>query len=104
MFNQRGQSIIEYAIFLVVFIAAMIVMAAYIKRGIQGNWHANISTISTDLYEPNSTVDNTPLFILFGAHLQSSNYSLSIEEGSIKYTPKAATWVKDGNNWQIWSR
>jgi len=102
--TNRGQSVVEYAVFICVFIAAIVVMSAYIKRGIQGNWHTNISTISTDLYEPNSTVDHTPLFIKFGAHLQSSNYSLSIEEGSTNYTPKPATWVGDVNNWQIWSK
>jgi len=98
MFNQRGQSIIEYAIFLVVFIAAMIVMAAYIKRGIQGNWHAQISTMSTDLYDAQKTVEQVPLFI------KSYDYSLSIEEGSTNYTPKPTTWVGDGKTWYIWSK
>lgn len=99
MFNQRGQSIIEYAVFLTVFIAAIIVMSVYIKRGIQGNWHSNTAESFPEYYDPATTKEKSPL------QIQISNYTLGIsEEGSTDYTPKPITWVKDGNTWQIWSR
>lgn len=95
MFNQRGQSIIEYAIFLVVFIAAMIVMATYIKRGIQGNWHSNAASLYPETYDPNRTSETVPL------RIRASNYSFSIQEESGQPYPKRpAPW---GGGWQVWS-
>lgn len=99
--NRYGQSAIEYVVFFAVFLSALILMSVYIKRGIQGNWHSNISTMSTDIYDnskSNKTVEKQRM------RIRSYDYGLSIREGSSSYSRKSASWISDGRGWRIWSK
>ncbi|GIW78166.1 MAG: hypothetical protein KatS3mg104_3229 [Phycisphaerae bacterium] len=49
--DRRGQSIVEYAVVLVVFLAALLSMQIYIKRGIQGRWRDVVDGIG-EQYDP----------------------------------------------------
>jgi hypothetical protein len=64
-----GQSTIEYAVTIGVFVAAIVVMAALLRAHIQGNWRQNIDTFSDEQYAEGLT---------------TSNYKLSIADEGIK--------------------
>ena len=100
--NRRGQSTLEYAIFLVAFIAAILVMAAYLKRGIQGNWYRNTAESFPEYYDPAKTQEKSPL------QIKISNYTLAIAEaGKGNYTAnKTASWIpmENGKPWTILKR
>ena len=40
--QRRGQSVLEYTILLVIVIAALVAMQAYLKRGVQGHWKESV--------------------------------------------------------------
>ena len=41
--GQRGQSLLEYSILIIIIIAVFIVMSTYVKRGVQGRWKPEVS-------------------------------------------------------------
>jgi len=86
--NKRGQSLIEHFCFLAIFIAAMVVMSAYMKRGIQGNWHSNIASVYPDIYQPG----------------QGAGYSQvdSVNTQLPGFGKGGAPWLLDGNAWSLW--
>ena len=97
--DRRAVSILEYAVFFTVFVAAIVLMSTYIKRGIQGNWHTNFSTISNDLYDKDETIETVPL------NITSSDYGIGIKQGASNYNPKSVSWPQqEGHNWQVWSK
>jgi Flp pilus assembly pilin Flp len=51
MRNQKGQSILEYTIILVIILAVLITMKDYIKRGFQGRWKSAADDMG-DQYDP----------------------------------------------------
>ncbi len=56
-FSKRGQSTLEYAVLIVVIIAALIAMQVYLKRGIQGRMRESSDQIG-DQFSPGYTVSN----------------------------------------------
>ncbi len=57
MFRKRGQSTLEYAVLIVVIIAALIAMQVYLKRGLQGRLRESSDQIG-DQFSPGYTVSN----------------------------------------------
>lgn len=55
--SQRGQSTLEYAVLIVVIIAALIAMQVYLKRGIQGRTRESADQIG-EQFSPGATVSN----------------------------------------------
>src|SRR5512142_346668 len=53
-FCRRGQSLLEYALLIIIIIAAFITMQIYIKRGFQGRWKSAVDELG-DQYDPNKT-------------------------------------------------
>ena len=56
--NRRGQSILEYAILMVIVIAALLSLQTYIKRGIQGRLKQATDDIG-EQYGTNTTFNKT---------------------------------------------
>lgn len=50
----RAQSVVEYAVLLVIVIGAFIAMQSYMKRGMQGRWKATVDDLG-DQYDPSKT-------------------------------------------------
>jgi hypothetical protein len=48
---RRGQSLVEYAILLIIIIAAFVTMQVYLKRGFQGRWKDSVDQLG-DQYDP----------------------------------------------------
>lgn len=57
MLNKRGQSTLEYAVLIVVIIAALIAMQVYLKRGIQGRMRESSDQIG-EQFSPGITTSN----------------------------------------------
>ena len=55
--NKKGQSTLEYAVLIVVIIAALIAIQVYLKRGIQGRMRESADQIG-EQYSPGYTVSN----------------------------------------------
>ena len=49
--NKKGQTLLEYAILIIIILAVFIAMQAYVKRGIQGRWKASVDSLG-DQYDP----------------------------------------------------
>ena len=57
VFTKRGQSTLEYAVLIVVIIAALIAMQVYLKRGVQGKLRESSDQIG-EQFSPGYTVTN----------------------------------------------
>lgn len=55
--RKRGQSTLEYAVLIVVIIAALIAMQVYLKRGVQGRMRESSDQIG-EQFSPGFTVSN----------------------------------------------
>jgi uncharacterized protein (UPF0333 family) len=55
--GKRGQSTLEYAVLIVVIIAALIAMQVYLKRGIQGRMRESSDQIG-EQFSPGYTISN----------------------------------------------
>ena len=51
MLRRNGQTTLEYAVFIVVFIAALVAMQLYAKRAIQGRWKEAMDDVG-EQYDP----------------------------------------------------
>ncbi len=49
--NKRGQSIVEYAVIIVIVMAVFLTMQHYVKRGLQGRWKASVDDLG-EQYDP----------------------------------------------------
>ncbi len=101
---KRGQSLIEYACLMSIFVAAIVLMSVYFKRGVQGSWHNNAAGLFPETYDPGNTVETAPLEI----RLSDYNFVMS-EEGKGGYTLKGADWIEGAapsgeSKWHILSR
>ena len=57
LFGKRGQSTLEYAVLIVVIIAALVAMQVYLKRGIQGRTRESADQIG-EQFSPGWTTSN----------------------------------------------
>jgi len=55
--SKRGQSTLEYAVLIVVIIAALVAMQVYLKRGVQGRMRESADQIG-EQFSPGYTVSN----------------------------------------------
>ncbi len=62
MLGQRGQSTLEYAVLIVVIIAALIAMQVYLKRGIQGRVRESADQIG-EQFSPGQTTSNRITYV-----------------------------------------
>ena len=51
MRNQKGQTILEYTVIIIILLAVMVTMKDYVKRGIQGRWRSATDDLG-DQYDP----------------------------------------------------
>jgi len=47
----RGQSLLEYVIFFVIIVAALLTIQVFMKRGVQGRWKDSVDQLG-DQYDP----------------------------------------------------
>jgi uncharacterized protein (UPF0333 family) len=81
--KNKAQSILEYAVLIIVVVAALLAMQAYFKRGIQGRARSSADEISGgSMYAPGETT----------AH---STVTRSITEGMKSYTETTTTGEKN---------
>lgn len=52
--NKKGQSIIEYAVLIIIVMIVFFVMRNYISRGMQGRWKSSIDDVG-EQYDPRDT-------------------------------------------------
>lgn len=52
--RQKGQSVVEYAVLLVIVMGALVAMTNYIKRAVQGRWKSVVDDMG-DQYDPRLT-------------------------------------------------
>lgn len=52
--RQKGQSVLEYTVLLVIVMGALIAMTQYIKRAVQGRWKTVVDDMG-DQYDPRLT-------------------------------------------------
>ena len=51
MLKRRGQSLLEYAVLIVIILGVLVAMQNYIKRGMQGRWKTSVDDFG-DQYDP----------------------------------------------------
>lgn len=67
--RNRGQSVVEFTVLLIVIIGALIAMQFYIKRGLQGRWKASLDDFG-DQYDPRLTNSNVVTTVLSNSSTQ----------------------------------
>ena len=76
--SKRGQSTLEYAVLIVVIIAALIAMQVYLKRGIQGRMRESSDQIG-EQFSPGYTVSNRVMNTFANTREFSDAYSTRTE-------------------------
>jgi uncharacterized protein (UPF0333 family) len=74
LLRKRGQSTLEYAVLIVVIIAALIAMQVYLKRGIQGGLREKTDQIG-EQFSPGYTTSNRTTITYAQTVEQSDNVS-----------------------------
>lgn len=77
-FSKRGQSTLEYAVLIVVIIAALIAMQVYLKRGIQGRMRESSDQIG-EQFSPGYTVSNRVTQTLSNTREIADGYSTTTQ-------------------------
>lgn len=77
-FRKRGQSTLEYAVLIVVIIAALIAMQVYLKRGIQGRVRESSDQIG-EQFSPGYTVSNRTTYTYSNTSELSDAYSTTTQ-------------------------
>ena len=67
--RNKAQSTVEYTVFIIVIMAALLSIQIYFKRGVQGRWKANADSMG-DQYDPRIAETN----ILFTLVTQTNTY------------------------------
>lgn len=57
IYKKQGQSVLEYAILLIIIMAALMAIGTYFKRGVQGRWKASVDEMG-DQYDPTTSQGN----------------------------------------------
>jgi len=73
MINKRAQSFLEYAVLIIIIVAATIAMQQYIKRGIQGKLRENSDQFSDSAYSPGATTGTYNVTTETHEHVSSAN-------------------------------
>lgn len=76
--TKRGQSTLEYAVLIVVIIAALVAMQVYLKRGIQGRMRESADQIG-EQFSPGYTVSNRVTTTVAQTRELSDAYSSTTE-------------------------
>ena len=77
-FSKRGQSTLEYAVLIVVIIAALIAMQVYIKRGVQGRLRESSDQIG-EQFSPGYTVSNQTTYSYSNTQELTDAYSTTTQ-------------------------
>ena len=84
LLSKRGQSTLEYAVLIVVIIAALIAMQVYLKRGLQGRMRESSDQIG-EQFSPGYT---------------TSNRTTSTSSNSVEVNDGFSTVTTINNQWQ----
>lgn len=76
--KKNGQSTLEYAVLIVVIIAALIAMQTYLKRGIQGRMRESSDQIGSS-FSPGYTVSNMTTYSYSNSTERNDGYSTTTE-------------------------
>ncbi|MFC1510573.1 hypothetical protein ACFL49_02825 [Candidatus Omnitrophota bacterium] len=89
--TKQGQSTLEYAILIVIIIAALLSVQVYIKRGIQGRFKSATDDIG-DQFSPSNTTE-TAVTAVTG----SSNQTFAAGVSTTTQNPETTTVTVDSN-------
>lgn len=76
--GKRGQSTLEYAVLIVVIIAALIAMQTYLKRGVQGKIRESSDQIG-EQFSPGYTVSNMTTYTRSNSSEFNDGYATTTE-------------------------
>lgn len=76
--SKRGQSTLEYAVLIVVIIAALVAMQVYLKRGIQGRMRESSDQIG-EQFSPGYTVSNRTTYTAANTREITDQWSTATE-------------------------
>ena len=76
--KENGQSTLEYAVLIVVIIAALIAMQVYLKRGIQGRMRESTDQIG-EQYSPGYTVTNRTTYSTSNSREENTGWSTTTQ-------------------------
>jgi len=76
--KENGQSTLEYAVLIVVIIAALIAMQVYLKRGIQGRMRESTDQIG-EQFSPGYTVSNRTTQTYSNSREENTGWSTATE-------------------------
>ena len=101
-FSKKGQSTLEYAVLIVVIIAALIAMQVYLKRGIQGRMRESSDQIG-DQFSPGYTTSNRLVTTASTTREMSDAYSSTTQLIDQSQTLTGAETVADSTQ-EYWGR
>ncbi len=55
--NKRGQTLLEYAVLLIIVMGALLAISNYFKRGLQGRWKSAVDDLG-DQYDPRTAASS----------------------------------------------
>ncbi|MBF0479879.1 MAG: hypothetical protein HQL26_10390 [Candidatus Omnitrophica bacterium] len=83
MINKRGQSTLEYLVYMTVIIAVFVTVSTYFKRGVAGRWKAAADDVG-DQYDPRTAESN----VLYTVKGESATILKVIETKNGQYTER----------------
>ena len=103
---RRGQSVLEYAILMVIIIAALLTLQTYIKRGIQGRLKSATDDIgdqytttkAANYYKKVTTISNTT------ENSQAGVTSTALRADTVTNTYKSIVTNGDAMNGEYWGK
>ena len=95
--KNRGQSIIEYSVLIVIVLAVLLTMSSYIKRGLAGEWKKTVDDLG-DQYDPRAS--NTDILQTMSTTVQTS-ISTESADGGFWTSRKDITATKDSKSGQM---
>ena len=97
MLNKKAQSILEYAVLIIIVGAVLYVMSNYIKRGLQGRWKSSIDDLG-EQYDPRTangyhlhtydTSSNSSVFVVYDqggywTNRADNSYTVESKQGEV---------------------
>ncbi len=86
MLTRKGQSLVEYAVLIIIILGVFIAMQNYIKRGIQGRWKSATDDLG-EQYDPRLANSH----MLFTTVIQSDTHIVTVPAQSGYYTNRLDT-------------
>jgi len=92
--NKKGMSVLEYAMFVAVLVAALLSMQMYMKRGLQGKFRQAADEIG-EQYDPETTTGNLNLIQQSQSITVSNTEDLEFDDNVLDTTTTTTEIVYD---------